>query len=78
MNLKEHKAMLYVHEQSIRELDKLRQAQGLRGVEWKVVSNGDFEIPVPSDYAETVLQHRIWALEAEVKDQARALGIGAG
>ena len=78
MTLKEHKAMLYAHEQSIRELDELRNAQGLRGVEWKIVSNGDFKLPVPSDYAETALQHRVWALEAEVKDQARTLGISAG
>jgi hypothetical protein len=48
-------------------------------VEWKIISNiACVEIPVPSDYAETALQHRIWALESEVKDQARTLGIGAG
>ena len=78
MDLKEHKALLYTHEQSLRELDTLREAQNTRGVEWKIISNGNFEIPVPKDYAETALQHRIWALEAEVKEQARTLGIGAG
>jgi len=78
MNLKEHKALLYAHEQSLRELDTLREAKNSRGTEWKIISNGDFEIPVPSDYAETALQHRIWALEAEVKEQALTLGIGAG
>lgn len=78
MNLKEHKALLYVHEQTLRELSTLKEAQGLRGTEWKIISNGDFELPVPSDYAEMALQHRIWALESEVKEQARTLGIGAG
>ena len=78
MNLKEHKALLYKHERTMSELSTLREAQGVRGTEWKIVSNGDFEIPVSSDYAETALQHRIWALEAEVKDQARSLGICDG
>ena len=78
MNQKEHKALLWTHEQSLRELAILREAQDSRGVEWKIISNGDFEIPVPKDYAETALQHRIWALESEVKEQARTLGIGAG
>ena len=78
MNLKEHKALLYTYEHTLRELGTLREAQDLRGTEWKIVSNGDFELPVPSDYAKTALQHRIWALESEVKEKARALGIGTG
>lgn len=78
MNLTEHKALLYTHEQALRELDTLRAAQGSRGVEWKIISNGEFGLPVPSDYAETALQRRIWVLESEVKEQARTLGIGAG
>ena len=78
MNLKEHKALLYAHEQSLRHLSILKEAQNASGMEWKIISSGDFEIPVPRDYAETALQNRIWALELKVNEQARTLGITAG
>ena len=77
MNLTEHKKMISSHEELLRELGRLKEAQNSRDTDWKIISNGDFTLPVPRDYAETALQHRIWAVEAEVKEQARALGLDA-
>ena len=75
MNLKEHKELLFSYEEALRELKLLKEAQNLRGVDWKIISSGDFEIPVPRDYAEAALQNRIWELESKIEAQALALGI---
>ena len=56
MNLREHKALLWQHEQSLLELDRLIGAQDHVHHWFISTASANIEIPIPTDYAKEALQ----------------------
>ena len=84
MNLTEHKARIERYEALLLEIRALAQAKETQTgfailVEAYIDGVGQYstEIPVPKDYALQQLQHLLWSLEDQAKNEAKLLGLDA-